>query len=95
MALDSIIPPNGEKVFSDQSLTAIQEEIGYWNAGDMKVFQSREASGFPIPVKIYRQDGKKWKDFGQSLVDRGLADFGDVNFSNPVYKLHARGIEAA
>ena len=91
MALDSLIPPNGDKLFSEQSLKAIQEEIVYWNAGTVWVRQSRDTSEFPIPVNLYCLDGKKWENFGQSLINRRLADFGDVDFSNSLFKFHARG----
>ena len=94
MVLDSIIPPKGEK-FPEELLKAIQEEIVYWNAGPVKVCQTKEASAFPIPVKIYCHDGKKWQDLGKSLISRGLADFGHVDLSNSDYKLHARGINTA
>ena len=90
MALDSLIPPNGNKMFSEQSLKAIQEEIVYWNAGTVRICQTRDKTQLPIPVNLYRLEGKKWKNFGTSLIKRGLADFGDVDCSNDDFKLHAR-----
>ena len=101
MVLDGIIPPNGAKDFSDRTLGAIQDEIGYWNAGTVKVANSREwlPSAFPVPVDLYRLqkngEGKEqWANFGQSLIDRGLADFGHAVVQNGLYTDHARGIEA-
>ena len=90
MALDSLIPPNGLKFFSEESINAIQEELVYWNAGELKACQSRDTTEFPIPIKLYRRNGKTWEDFGQYLIDHGLANFGDVDFSHPDFKLNAR-----
>ena len=101
MVLDGIIPPNGDKDFSDRTLRAIQDEIGYWNAGVLKIANSKEwlPSTFPVPVNLYqlRKNGEgkeKWANFGQSLIDRGLADFGYANVPRGLYSDHARGIEA-
>ena len=90
MVMDSLIPPNGLKLFSEQAIQAIQEELVYWNAGVLMAHQSRDSAEFPIPIKLYRHKGKNWEDFGQYLIDHGLANFGDVDFSHPDFKLNAR-----
>ena len=90
MVLDFLIPPNGKKSFSEESLKAIQEEIVYWNAGTLRVCQTRDSTDFPIPIKLYRLNGKKWENFGQALINKGMADFGDLDFSNSDFKIHAR-----
>ena len=98
MVLESIIPPSGDK-FSDRALEAIQEEIGYWNAGTVLITRSKKVSTFPIPVNLFRRqkNGKteEYDNFGLSLIERELANFGEVDLFHPDYKLHARGIDAA
>lgn len=99
MVLESVVPPNGDKDFSDRALQAVQDEIGYTNAGTVKITRSREVSQFPIPVNLYRLQKKgeseKYENFGQSLIERGLADSGEIDLFNPMFTLHARGIDAA
>lgn len=96
MVLESIIPPNGD--YSDQVLEKIQEEIGYWRAGTMEIaIARREVTSFPIPIKMYYKDQENlvWQNYGRSLVDRGLALYGEVDLTRFDYYLHARGIDAA
>ena len=94
MVLESVIPTNGDKAFPPHTLEAIQEQIGYWNAGFVKVTSTRKVSAFPIPVKLYLVQDKgesvRKENFGRTLRRHGLADKGEVNLSNPDYKLHAR-----
>ena len=94
MVLVSIIPPHGNKVFPDHTLEAIQEEIGYWNTGYVKVTSTRIVTTFPIPVKLYfvlkNDERKKYENLGKILLEHKLADNGDIDILNPHYKLHAR-----
>ena len=94
MVLESINPPNGDRIFSDHTLEAIQEEIGYWNAGYVMVENTREVSSFPIPVKLYlmqkKGESEGYDNFGGILLKCGIADEGEIDLLNPDYKLHAR-----
>ena len=94
MVLESIIPPNGDRVFPDHTLEAIQEEIGYWNTGYVKVTSTRKASTMPIPVNLQlvqkMEESEKHEDFVRTLLECGLADIGAVDVFNPDYNLHAR-----
>ena len=94
MVLESINPPNGDKVFPDHVLEAIQEEIGYWNAGYVEVTSTRKVSTLPIPVKLHlvkkKGEIKELEDFGLTLLECGLADIREVDVLNPDYSLHAR-----
>ena len=94
MVLESIIPPNDDKFFPDSTIKAIQEEIGYWNTGFVKVTSTRMVSAFPIPVNlclVQKKGGsKEQKDLGQILLECGLSDKGYVNILDPRYNLHAR-----
>ena len=94
MVLDSIIPADGEGTFLCDTLEGIQEEIGYWNVGYVKVTSTREVASFPIPVKLYifekNGESERKENFGRTLRRVGLAVKGEVNLSNPKYKLHAR-----
>ena len=94
MVMDTIIPPNGDKIFAEHTIQAIQEEICYWNAGYVKVTSTRKVSAFPIPVKLSlvlkKGESKEYENFGQTLLECGLADNGEVDILNPDYDLHAR-----
>ena len=93
MVLESTVPANDDKVFPHHTLEAIQEEIGYWNTGYVKVTSTREVTTFPIPVKLYLiQKGKveKKENFSRILRRCGLANKGEVNLSNPDFSLYAR-----
>ena len=97
MVLDHTIPPNYGEYFSEQSIKAIEEELAYWKVGITKIVRSRLKSpaSIPLPVHLYlRQemhDGKEeWHNYGLSLIDRGLADYGEVDISSMKYLLHAR-----
>ena len=99
MVLESILFPIGDRDFSGWAPATIQEEIQYGNAGTVMITRSREVSAFPIPVNLYRlqKKGKReeYENFGKTLVERGRADFGELNLSNPLFTQHARGIDAA
>ena len=94
MVLESIIPPNGDKVFPDHVLEAIQEEIGYWNTGYVKITSTRKVLTLPIPVNLHlvhkKRGSEEYENFGQTLLQCGLADTGEVDILNPEYDLHAR-----
>ena len=96
MVMESITPPNGD--FSNRELQEIQEEIGYWNTGTMEIAIARTGvSTFPIPIKLYfkDRDNKVWQNYGSSLVERGLAEYGSVDLTRFDFFLHARGIDVA
>ena len=94
MVMESIVPPNKDKFFSDPTVQAIQEEIGYWNIGSVKVTSTRNVSVYPIPVNIYLTpktgESEEHENLGQTLLKCGLADNGYVDVLNPEYSHHAR-----
>ena len=93
MVLESIVPPSGQ--FSNHVLEAIKEEVVYWNACHMKIWISRlEVTSFPIPVHLYYQNQvtREWHNYGDSLVERGIAQYGMIDITRFDYLLHARGI---
>ena len=96
MVLESIVPPNGD--YSDQEIQEIQDEVGYWTTGTVEIaITRREVSSFPLPIQLYLNDRENhvWWNYGKSLVDVGLADYGVVDLNRIDYFLHARGIDAA
>ena len=98
MVLDSIIFSEDQE-FSESAAPLIQEEISYVNAGNALVTRSKEVDHFPIPVDLHvlkkKGSGEKYVNFGQILVERGLADFGQLDLSNPKFAQHAGGMDAA
>ena len=101
MVLESIIPPNGDRDFSDRALEEIQEEIGYWNAGSLKIVRATSyrsvidySDRSPIPIKLYfrqkRGDSVVWKNYGKDLVGRHRAAFGGIDLRSQDYFLHSR-----
>ena len=94
MVLESIIPLNGDKVFPDHVLEAIQDEVGYWNTGYVKITSTRMVSTMPIPVKLHlvhrRGENEEQENFGQTLLECGLADNGEVDILKLEYNRHAR-----
>ena len=96
MVMDSIIPPNG--IYSDHELQEIQDEIVYWRTGTMEIaIARRDVTSFPIPIKLYFKDrvNRVWCNYGQSLVDRGFANYGEIDLYRFDYFLHARGIDVS
>ena len=94
MVLESIIPPNGDNAFPDHTIQAIQEEIGYWNTGYVKVTSTRKVSTLPIPVNLHlvqkKGESEEHENFCRTLLECGLADIGELDLVNPAYNLHAR-----
>ena len=94
MVLESTIPRNDDKVFPHDTLEAIQEEIGYWNTGYVKVTSTKMVNAFPIPIQLYLTQKKgeieKKENFSRILRRCGLASKGEVNLSNPDFNLYAR-----
>ena len=95
MVLESIVPPNGD--FSDQELQEIQDEVAYWTTGTVEIaIARREVTSFPLPIKLYLHDRENhvWWNYGESLVDVGIATYGVVDLTRFDYLLWARGIDA-
>ena len=96
MVLESIVLPNDQ--FSNSVLHDIQEEVVYWKASSTEIWISRtEVTSFPIPVHLYHRnhDTNGWVNYGDSLLDRGIAQYGSVDLTQFDYYLFARGIDAA
>ena len=96
MVLELIIFPHEDRAFSEWAALTIQEEICYGAAGTVLIKRSKEVSKFPIPVKMYclQKKGKnvEYENYDKTLVERGWADFGEIDLTNPIYAMHGRGI---
>ena len=95
MVLDFITFSEDEE-FTEWAPPLIQEELSYVNVGPVLITRSKEVGHFPIPVVLKKRgSGETYGNFGENLVQRGLAKFGELDLSNPKFSQHARGIDAA
>ena len=96
MVLDYITFSEDEE-FSGWVAPMIQDELSYVNIGPVLVTRTKEVNRFPIPVVLKKRgNGEKYDiSISEILVERGLAEFGELDLSNPKFSQHARGIDAA